>query len=222
MMMPVQGAACDTAGGIREELASVTGRARGGHGSMRGLLVRFLKWSKTEFLLFTTLWIPFLLLSLLVQSHPVQGGCEAPGTGSFPEESRVLEEVPERTGPGSRPRQAHRRIMDPGFIGAVSGHFRSIFGEQAAAAVYLTRDFLLIRTGGFLGAAEQGLLETGTDGDSDSIRAMKLRLAENNLASLASDISRATGLLFSDSFLSYSPAEDEMMVMLTLSDGERG
>lgn len=219
-MTLVIGAMARASGVALEEFAYMTGCSRN---SMRGLPVRDPKPSGTKFLLALCLWIPFLLLSLLVQSPPVSGGCEAPDAGSCPETDHDPDEAAARPEPGARYRHPHQRIMDPELIGAVSGHFRSIFGEQTAAAdVYLARDFLLIRTGGLLGAAEQRLLETGTDGDADFIRAIKLKLAENNLASLASDIARSTGLSFTDTYLTYSPAEDEMMVMLTLPGGRGG
>lgn len=223
MMMPGSGAAYTTAGSIWEELASAAGREERGGSAMRVLLVRSVRHSKAKFLLLMALWIPFILVAMLVQSPPLQGGCEVPGTGSCPETDRELGEAPERPGPGSRSRQAGQRIMDPGFLEAVSGHFRSVFGEQVTAAeAYLTRDFLLIRTRGLLVQAERGLLEAGADGDSDFIRTMKLKLAESSLAVLASGISRATGLRFDDSYLSYSPHDDELMVMLTLPGEGKG
>jgi hypothetical protein len=222
-MAPVDDASAHEVGSVWKEFVGVSGRDRGGHGSMRGLLMRDLKRSRTKFLLIFSLWVPFILFALLVQSHPFQGGCEVPGAGSLPGDGLEAEDAQARSGLEGRSRQTHRRIMDPGFLDSVSRHFRLIFGEQVTAAgVYLTRDFLLIRTGGLMGTAEKGLLEAGADGDSDFIRTMKIKLAESNLESLVSDLSRATGLHFEDSYLSYSPADDEMMVLLTLPGGGRG
>ena len=82
------------------------------------------------------------------------------------------------------------------------------------------RTFCSSRAGRLMGSAELGLLESGGEGNLDLIREMKTRLLESTIGRLMSGISEVTGLKLKESFISYSPTDDEMMVILNIDSAK--
>ncbi len=121
-------------------------------------------------------------------------------------------------------RQRHTcyQVEEEQLLEAVTKHFCRSFGKEVAPArIYMSDEFMLIRTGNLLGVAEKGLLEAENDGDHEFVRTMKLKLVENTLPGLVSGITIRTGVCFRESFLSYSTRDDEMVVFLNRQGGEK-
>ncbi len=127
---------------------------------------------------------------------------------------------PMRGTPATQRRPSDRR-ESASSIDFVSRHFDSVFAENSASLrIYQAEDFLLVRAGPLMGVAEIGLLESGGEGDTELIREMKTRLLESTIQRLMSGISEVTGLRLKESYISYSPVDDEMMVIMNI-DGAK-
>lgn len=125
------------------------------------------------------------------------------------------------TDTGRRQRSGGLMVENPRLNNFVTRHFESIFSEsEASLRTYQADDFLLIRAGRLMGVAELGLLESGGEGNLELIREMKTRLLESTIGRLTSGIAEATGLKLKEWFISYSPTDDEMMVILNIDSAK--
>lgn len=145
-------------------------------------------------------------------------------TGEEAECDRVLNREENEDEASSSRIDAGRRQRSGSLVGEnarlnnlVSRHFESVFAEnEASLRIYQTEDFLLIRAGWLMGVAELGLLESGGEGNLELIREMKTRLLDSTIKQLTSGIEEVTGLKLKESYVSYSPTDDEMMVVLNI------
>jgi hypothetical protein len=169
------------------------------------------------------LWFNFLigitifLSVVLLQTVPFKTGMEADYERNLGREEK--DEDSSTTGQGLERRQrgGHHLAEDRQLQRLVSRHFDSVFAEsETTLRIYQTDDFLLIRAGRLMGVAEIGLLESGGEGNPELIREMKTRLLESTIRRLMSGVSEVTGLKLKESYISYSPADDEMMVILNI------
>jgi hypothetical protein len=161
--------------------------------------------------------ILIILCLSLMHALPCNGAEEAEAEKVLSREEREEEPSSSRTGAGRRQRHGSQVVENPRLNNFISRHFDSVFAEcETSLRIYQADDFLLIRAGRLMGAAEIGLLESGGEGDPGLIREMKTRLLESTIQRLMSGVSEETGLKLGESYISYSPADDEMVVILNI------
>ncbi len=162
-----------------------------------------------------------LCLSLL-GALPYSGAEGAESEGTF--EQGGGEEASARAGGLERRHCQGRKSFEGLFLKNLFGrHICSVFSEEGISLrVYANEEFLLARARGLLSPAERGLLDMGGEGDIELVREMKLKLLESIMPGLKSEITTASGLGLGESYVSYSPAADELVLIIDLANGRGG